>query len=52
MQAAFILFWAALIVGSILWYGFLVFHVGIKAGRDILQLIAALKRDHADADRR
>lgn len=52
MQDPFILFWAALIVGSVLWYGFLVFYVGIKAGRDIFQMIAALKRDHAKSGQR
>ena len=31
----FILFWVILILASIAWYGFLVFYVGIKAGRDI-----------------
>ncbi len=52
MKDPLILFWVALILGSIFWYGFLVFYVGIKAGRDIIQMIAALKRDHAASDRR
>lgn len=43
MKDPFILFWAVLIVSSVLWYGFLVFYVGIKAGRDIIRMIAALK---------
>jgi hypothetical protein len=41
----FILFWAALILASIAWYGFLVFHVGLKAGRDVRDLMKDLKRD-------
>lgn len=45
MKDPFILFWATLIVGSVLWYGFLVFYVGIKAGRDIIRMIAALQRN-------
>ena len=52
MKDPFILFWAAMILGSVCWYGFLVFYVGIKAGRDIIQMIAALQREQADADRR
>ena len=52
MKDPFIIFWAALIVGYVLWYGFLVFYVGIKAGRDIIQMIAALKRDHAKSSQR
>ncbi len=51
MQDPFVIFWAALILGSVLWYGFLVFYVGIKAGRDILTMIVSLQRDHAAKDR-
>lgn len=51
MNAPYILFWVALILGSILWYGFLVFYVGIKAGRDIVRMIAALKRRQCEPDR-
>ncbi|MBI4626428.1 MAG: hypothetical protein HY736_24820 [Verrucomicrobia bacterium] len=35
MNNPYVLFWAALILGSIFWYGFLVFYVGAKAGREI-----------------
>lgn len=35
----FILFWVVLVLASIAWYGFLVFYVGIKAGRDIRELM-------------
>jgi hypothetical protein len=47
---AFILFWAALILGSIAWYGFLVFYVGIKAGRDIRELIRSLREPPAGGE--
>ena len=47
METLFILFWAALILGSIAWYAFLIFYVGLKAGRDILLMIAALKAGSA-----
>ena len=36
--------WALLIFGSIAWYGFLVFYVGIKAGREIRQLTETLSQ--------
>jgi hypothetical protein len=52
MKDPFVIFWAALILGSIAWYGFLVFYVGYKAGRDILVMIASLKADQARDDRR
>ena len=35
MNTFLIWFWAVLIFASIFWYGFLVFYVGIKAGREI-----------------
>ena len=38
MKDPFVVFWLALIFGSITWYGFLVFYVGIKAGLEILQM--------------
>lgn len=35
MNSLLIVFWAILIFASIGWYGFLVFYVGWKAGREI-----------------
>ena len=35
MNSLFVAFWAVLIFSSIAWYGFLVFYVGWKAGREI-----------------
>ena len=55
MSDSFLLFWAALIFSSIGWYAFLVFYVGIKAGREIRELTSTLKREHSrdpHADRR
>lgn len=40
----FVLFWAILIFASIAWYGFLVFYVGIKAGREIREMTAELAK--------
>lgn len=44
MSSPWILFWAVLIFASIAWYGFLVFYVGIKAGREIKEMTDALSR--------
>lgn len=44
MDTVFKYFWVVLILGSIAWYGFLVFYVGIKAGRDIREMIKSLSK--------
>jgi hypothetical protein len=44
MNDFFIYFWAFLIFASIFWYGFLVFYVGRKAGREIRELTRSLSR--------
>jgi len=38
----FIAFWTVMVFGSIAWYGYLLFHVGIKGGWDIVRMIRAL----------
>ncbi|MFI5356129.1 MAG: hypothetical protein ACHQ4G_02215 [Opitutales bacterium] len=43
MQDPFILFWAILIFSSIFWYGFLVLFIGIRAGRELRDLIKSLR---------
>jgi hypothetical protein len=50
MKDPFVLIWAALILASIAWYGFLVFYVGIKAGWEISVMIKTLRGDAPDAD--
>jgi len=35
MKDPFVLFWTVLIFASIAWYGFLVFYVGAKGGREL-----------------
>ena len=45
MDIIFKIFWSVLIVGSIAWYGGLVFYVGIKAGRDIREMNKSLSND-------
>ncbi|MGH8019403.1 MAG: hypothetical protein ACREIA_14160 [Opitutaceae bacterium] len=42
MNDLFVIFWGVLIAASIFWYGFLVFYVGSKAGREILDLARTL----------
>ncbi len=42
MNSLFLYFWAVLIAGSIFWYGFLVLYIGLKAGREILELMRTL----------
>ena len=42
MNTALVAFWGLLLGASIVWYGFLVFHVGGKAGREIRDLTATL----------
>ena len=44
MSSLLVLVWAALIFGSIAWYGFLVFYVGAKASREIRAMTDALSR--------
>ncbi len=39
------LFWAVLIAASVIWYGILVFYIGIKAGKEIRELTRTLERD-------
>ena len=51
MNSFLVAFWAVLIFASIGWYGFLVFYVGWKAGREILVMTKTLSESAAAADR-
>jgi len=44
MHTPAVIFWTILLFASIVWYGFLVFYVGIKAGREIRIMIAELEK--------
>ena len=44
MNSPWVIFWAVLIFASIAWYGYLVFYIGIKAGREIRELTQTLSR--------
>ncbi len=35
MKDPFVLFWAVMIFASIAWYGFLLFYIGFKGGREL-----------------
>jgi hypothetical protein len=43
----FLLFWSVMIFASIAWYGFLVFYVGFKGGREIIALTKAFAQRDA-----
>ena len=43
MSDAFVILWTVLIFTSVVWYGFLLFYVGAKAGREIKEMIQALE---------
>ena len=48
MSTVFIVFWSVMIFASIAWYGFLIFYVGIKGGREIKAMTRAFdRRDEA-----
>jgi hypothetical protein len=42
MKDPYVIVWTLLLYTSIAWYGFLVFYIGLKAGRELLQLIKDL----------
>ena len=43
MPQLWIAFWAVVIFGSIAWYAFLLFYIGVKAWQEIGQLIRTLE---------
>lgn len=42
MPLPWVAFWAVVVFGSIAWYAFLLFAIGYKAGREIVQLTRKL----------
>ena len=42
LDQCLIAFWTILVFASIAWYAYLLFHVGIKGGWDIVRMIRAL----------
>jgi len=45
MDHLFLLFWTLMIFASIFWYGFLLFYIGAKGGREIKHLIKSKERN-------
>jgi hypothetical protein len=43
MSDPFVIFWTVMIFTSVVWYGFLLFYVGAKGGREIKQMTRALE---------
>ena len=43
MPLLWIAFWAVVIFGSIAWYAFLLFYIGVKAWLEIGQMVRALQ---------
>ncbi len=48
MNTVFIVFWTVMIFASIAWYGFLIFYVGYKGGREIRAMTKAFKQRRDD----
>ena len=50
MTNPFVIFWTLMVFASIAWYGFLLFYVGFKGGRELVSLTRELgARDQAEA---
>jgi len=46
----FLIFWTLMIFLSVAWYGFLLFYVGFKGGREILELTRTLDSQSPPAE--
>jgi len=44
-SSPFLLFWTVMIFASIFWYGFLLFYIGFKGGREIKTLIKSKEKE-------
>lgn len=42
MSNPYVIAWAVLLFASIAWYGFLVFYIGIRAGKELKTLVKDL----------
>ena len=51
MKDPFAWFWIIMIMLSIAWYGILLFFVGFKGGREIIEMIKALSRNAENGKR-
>ena len=48
MNLVFIVFWTVMIFASIAWYGFLIFYVGWKGGREIRAMTRVFRQRGED----
>ena len=44
----FLIFWTVMIFASIVWYGFLLFYVGFKGGRELREMTRTLSQRGGD----
>jgi len=47
----FVMFWTVMIFTSVFWYGFLLFYVGVKGGKEIKEMTKTLER-RADEEKK
>ena len=52
MMSFFAVFWTVMIFSSIAWYGFLIFFVGYKGGREIRAMTRAFEKRDKEAQKR
>ena len=52
MIVGLVIFWTVMIFASIAWYGFLLFYVGFKGGKEIKEMIKTLGAKKADQDKK
>ena len=52
MKDPYVLIWAVLLFASIAWYGFLVFFIGFRAGKELKTLIKDLTSKNGEAPRK
>ena len=51
MSDPFVIFWTVMIFASVMWYGFLLFYVGAKGGREIKEMTKTLE-NRPDEDKK
>ena len=52
MSTVFLVFWSVMIFASIAWYGFLIFYVGFKGGREIKAMTRAFEQRDEEEKKR
>ena len=52
MKDPYVIVWAVLLFTSLAWYGFLVFYIGAKAGKELKELIKDLTTERMPPEQR